>query len=49
MSFLGSTTARGNMKAFCIGGVLYNEDTRVETANVNGFFINRLKWTAESL
>ena len=25
------------MKAFCIGGVLENEDTRVETANVNGF------------
>ena len=39
----------GIWKAFCIGGVLYNEDTRVETANVNGFFINRLKWTAESL
>ena len=28
------------MKAFCIGGVLENEDTRVETANVNGFSSN---------
>jgi hypothetical protein len=25
------------MKAFRVGGVLQNEDTRVETANVNGF------------
>ncbi len=35
--FFGFNTARGNMKAFCVGGVLQSEDTRVETANVNGF------------